>query len=105
MHKKFQNFFEMPPPSSFVQNFLVIIVVFSVWLYDENLCSYRAKRMTYYQKKLHESSLLSTHTHTRAVTVQRESAKTRKRPQKTEQLCERARHLKIVIKFLKNVQS
>ena len=85
-----------------MQNFLVILVVVSVWLYDENLCSYRAKRMAYYQKK-NESSLLSADT--LAVTVQRESAKTRKRPQKTEQLCERARYLKRVIKFLKNEQS
>ena len=76
MHKKFQNFFEMSPPSSFVQNFLVIIVVFSVWLYDENLCSYRAKRMAYYQKKLHESSLLTADT--LSFPVQRESAKTQK---------------------------
>ena len=86
-----------------MQNFLVILVVVSVWLYDENLCSYRAKRMAYYQKKLHEISLLTADT--LAVTVQPESAKTRKRPQKTEQLCERARYLKRVIKFLKNEQS
>ena len=59
-----------------MQNLLVILVVVSVWLYDGNLCSYRAKRMAYYQKKLHESSLLNADT--LAVTVQRESAKTQK---------------------------
>ena len=73
---KIFNFFKCPPPTSFVKNFLLIHVVVSVWLQDENLCSYRAKRVVYYQKKMHESSLLSADT--LAVPVQRETAKTRK---------------------------